>query len=463
MLVTPLTTQIKAWRFAAPLPPAADRHWTAMFHYTQSNGEEYEDTIEDMDAPPHVPCCGDVINTRASAFTVSGEVRSGSNTIDLTSPPPAAVDRCPTDHQRTPPTTTDSHDFVELERMSCDETCRNYRVRVDRGGLVTWRGKQGVKDTGDRQGTISAGNADTLLERFQAKDFWAACSGKRPDPEQDAEAEDFYRADFLTASFGGITKTINLSWRTFADGTRLAWIVDRTSNTHQWRHGDAATEPLMNMAEDLQQPKAGVTSLMRAAHYFNPVTSTLSMEPLKHLIAKGADINATDESGWTALMYAAALNSAPTSETPVKLLLAAGADPNRKSLHGDTALMAAAYRGVLNNDLLKAGANINARNADGVTALMLLAQHIKPDDIAEALAEGADPAAHDNQGRTALDYLQAAACNKLLVPLPTLEYGGGVYILPISCEQRKASTPYRESEQLLTKAIKQQPVPAKNK
>ena len=82
--------------------------------------------------------------------------------------------------------------------------------------------------------------------------------------------------------------------------------------------------------------------------------------------------------------------------------------------------MFAAYRGTLLQLLPAAGANINAHNADGVTTLMLLAQAEKEDtdELNEALTAGADPNAHDNLGRTALDYLRAASCGKLIIPLP---------------------------------------------
>jgi ankyrin repeat protein len=155
---------------------------------------------------------------------------------------------------------------------------------------------------------------------------------------------------------------------------------------------------------------------MRATYRWSSATAQLTLEPLKQLLAQEVDVNATDESGWTALMYASQLNS--YDNQAVELLLAAHADVNRASLRGDTALMMDAYNGNWNEQLVKHGANIQASNADGVTALMLLAQQQKPDELRRAIAAGADANAKDNAGRSALDYLMAASCKRPIVPLP---------------------------------------------
>lgn len=61
------------------------------------------------------------------------------------------------------------------------------------------------------------------------------------------------------------------------------------------------------------------------------------VEMVRSLIAKGADVNAADGRGYTALMRAA-LSYEPTATQVVELLLASGANPAPKNETGDTAL-----------------------------------------------------------------------------------------------------------------------------
>jgi ankyrin repeat protein len=123
-------------------------------------------------------------------------------------------------------------------------------------------------------------------------------------------------------------------------------------------------------------------------------------------------VDATDASGWTALMYAAVSNHSG----PVKLLLASKANPNHKSLNGDTPLMASAISRLFDEDLVHAGADLNAKNSVGTTVLMILAAAGEADEVRTALKAGADATLKDAMGRTALDYLRLANCGKSPVP-----------------------------------------------
>jgi TonB family protein len=433
MLRSAVEGQIKQWRFKTPLPMNAQQDFEATYKFDLKAGEENLD--DDLDAPPYMPCCRDSINLVVSPGQVTGEVRSldGSQSIDVAAVAVSITkDRCPDDKERQPPTATSPADFVELYRTGCNElecrNYRNYRVRVFRNGRVEWYGKEGVALNGNRVAVIRPEIAASLLDRFQSSDYWAACSAQPPSPDADADADDFTRGDFLTVSIDGHTKSTEVSsYSSFSSegvGMKFAWSVDRAADTHRWRHGDSATEPYTNMRDDIVLPKPGMTALIRAVYRFNPSNAELTLEPLKHFIAAGADLNAADESGWTALMYAT--NLAYFDDRAVRLLLEAHADVNRASLHGDTALMMAAYHGLLNKELLAAGANINACNGDGVTTLMLLAQGGRPDELANAIAAGADATAHDLAGHNALDYLIAAACHKPFVPLPA----DGMVVIP---------------------------------
>jgi ankyrin repeat protein len=118
------------------------------------------------------------------------------------------------------------------------------------------------------------------------------------------------------------------------------------------------------------------------------------------LVKAGADINAREARGFTALILAA-YNEHPDT---VDALIAAGADaclPDRDQ--GNTAQMGVAFKG---NDaiaarLLKAGCDVNARNKAGQTALMMAALFARTRQIAMLLAAGADKTLVDATGRSA--------------------------------------------------------------
>jgi TonB family protein len=481
MLAAAVVDPIKKWRFKTPLTLATQTYFEAKYAFRIKTDEDDEDA-DDLDNPPYVPCCGDSISISAASATLTGDVHSvdGSQIIDVTaaSSPAKAADNCPEDKNKQTPDKTDFSDYVELLRYDCEEGCPLYRVRVYRNGRVTWRGFEGVVAEGDREAVIDSSAAETLLNNFQTDTFWSACSVHTPpDPkpaskaakpdDDDEKAVPFQESTndvFLVASIGGISKTASASRYSLGSaGATLAWRIDRAADTHRWRHVDPATEPYDNMYDDLDTPKPGITLLIRATHHFNPYTAQQTFTHLKKLLNNGEPVNAADASGWTALMYASYLDTIhydTAQPDPIKLLLDAHADPNIASLHGDTALMFAAYRGTLLQPLLDHGANLNAHNADGVTPLMLLAQKPDPEEIKAALTAGADANAHDNLGRTALDYLIAASCNKPIVPLPPSRGAMVIFITQTGSPPCPSNTPvFLQSQSLLQAAMKASPNP----
>jgi hypothetical protein len=453
MLRGAVEEQIKQWRFKTPLPANAQEDFEAVYTFhIASLDENLED---DLDAPPWEAGGGCIVILPERAAQVTGAVHSldGSQTIDVTpAAAPPAADRCPSDNEKQSPSKIDANDYVELYRSTyVEQNTDEYRIRVYRDGRVEWHGEKNVAVKGVQDAQISTESATALLDRFRDASFWSACSAELPPPPHNVD-DDFTSGDYLTVSIGGHVKTVNSSFNSFNEaevGAKYAWAVDKAVNAHRWRHGDADIEPYTNMHDDLYLPKPGVTALMRATYRFNPNNGQQTLEPLKHLIAKGAVIDAADESGWTALMYAAYFDSYDSEA--VRLLLEAHADPNRVSMHGDTALMMAAYYGYLNESLLDKGAEINAQNADGVTALMLLAQKYETDGLKDAIAAGADAKIRDNAGRTALDYLRAASCEKPLIPLPK-PFMQLVHDGPVPCPAK--SKDFLKSERLLSDAMK---------
>jgi uncharacterized protein len=93
------------------------------------------------------------------------------------------------------------------------------------------------------------------------------------------------------------------------------------------------------------------------------------VEKVRSLLDSGADVNAKDERGWTALLWAISRGQIDL----VKLLLDKGSDVNAKGEHGWTPLMEAANRGQLEvaELLLKKGADVNTKHEYGLTAMKI--------------------------------------------------------------------------------------------
>lgn len=96
--------------------------------------------------------------------------------------------------------------------------------------------------------------------------------------------------------------------------------------------------------------------------------------------------------------------------TEVQTLLAGGADANASDKNGGTALMMASAKGHTETvkALLKAGADANAKDQFGQTALMYAAGHGYADTVKLLLAKGADIHAVSNRGATALRLAQGS-------------------------------------------------------
>ena len=276
-------------------------------------------------------------------------------------------------------------DFVELARSGCYGECPAYSVKVFEDGDVIWNGKFYVKVRGEKHSKISPDAARSLLRRFVAPEFWALSglytSGVSDNPTTTVEVR-ISGKDKHVVNYAKSAPELEES---------LENAVDDAVDTHRWRHGDPRTEPLSNIFEDATMPKPGVTPLMRAAARGDD-------KGLQDILQTNPKVDAIDSSGWTALMYAETTTSSDSvslllkaganpnhksfrGDTPLMVsamsqlfdgdLAGAGADVNAANTDGTTALMILAAKGEGDEvrDALKAGADASLRDSNGRTAL----------------------------------------------------------------------------------------------
>src|SRR6266513_2899517 len=156
----------------------------------------------------------------------------------------------------------------------------------------------------------------------------------------------------------------------------------------------AEVQKLLGQGADANaKDNAGWTALIWAAYFGRN-------DSVRALLEKGADVNAKDNDGWTALFWAAFSGRAEI----VRALLEKGADVNAMDDSGKTVLMSAAVRGHASTvrALLEKGADVNAKSKAGRTALMSAADLGHLDTVRALLEQGADVDAKDKQGDTAL-------------------------------------------------------------
>ena len=260
-----------------------------------------------------------------------------------------------------------------------------YEVTIAENGDVTWNGSAFVRSTGVSHSRIDSQVARSLIQQFQQAKFWTLCAGYDASITDSASAQ-------ICVQIGGRSKAV---WN-YANSAppfleTFEKAIDATANTHEWRHGNPRTEPLSNIFDDTFMPKPGVTPLMKAA-------GKADVDAIKEAISRGDPIDEVDSSGWTALMYAAASShSEPVQillkaganpnhrsfigDTPLMTsaiarqfdedLWRGGAEINAKNSDGVSALMILAASGDADEvkAALVAGADAGAKDARGRSSL----------------------------------------------------------------------------------------------
>lgn len=182
-------------------------------------------------------------------------------------------------------------------------------------------------------------------------------------------------------------------------------LLDEKSNSEQQvsSHEDAVANlnSFMNGEADKKTLGEAVAVDPEKRHYSANKLRRLSEDELKKLVADGYDLSTSDETGQTALMLAA---FPPFKPEQFQKLVRVGADVDARRADGLTGLMLACA-GHMQDGVrpwLTAGATVDLRGPRNCTALMLGA---KCHEIVENLLKhGADAAAKDDVGDTALEY-----------------------------------------------------------
>ena len=191
------------------------------------------------------------------------------------------------------------------------------------------------------------------------------------------------------------------------------------------------SKPVKDGADIDARDEVGRTALMIAVSNNNPA----NIATINALIKKGADVNGIDNYGNSVLMWAAQSGSSNNTPEIFAKLIEYGANVNARNQGGVTALMfAASVSGnteVLTT-LMENGANVNARDEHGWTPLMNAVVHNSGREIgpklkviATLIEYGAEVKARDKEGQTPL-MLAAKHNGRPEVIAALIEYGAEV-------------------------------------
>jgi hypothetical protein len=253
------------------------------------------------------------------------------------SPPSNGIAGCPIGNEQSPPTgALRATDFVDIEYTGLT----GYRTRVRASGIVTWRGGQ---ITFPLTITLRPEEARAMIERYRSREVWNLCRDYRGPLSGDVPWT------VTTIQIGGQIRRIadrdNVAPQLLRDLARsvrqlvttvpqnlpgtpvtrafVEWIRDPTGSINVVRN---MIGPDINTVD-----KYGWSLLMYATQEPAPVNQ------MKRLFAAGVKPNVQSSTGETPLMLAASSKSF----TPdlIALLIDFGADVNATNNDGQTALM----------------------------------------------------------------------------------------------------------------------------
>ena len=304
---------------------------------------------------------------------------------------------------------------ISLERTVCFGSCPAYSIQIDSSGTVTYEGKEYVAVLGKQTARITPNQVRTLLQVFDDIDFYSLKNKYIGGDPSDLPTT------YVSVTANGRTKTVT-DYDQPPPGLRaLERQIERIVNVHQWLHDKTKQVSLSSSrigfsTENVEDLKGDSAARGDAYMGIKPGTTTLmraiwppKIAELREAILSTKNLNAADETGWTALMLAAICDHADA----VSMLLNAGAAPNQKDSHGDTALIGSASLNYHQNKdaavlrlLLAKGAKVDLTNDAGESALMWAANAGYPLGVQVLLKAGSDPQRKDQSGHNALFYAE---------------------------------------------------------
>lgn len=210
--------------------------------------------------------------------------------------------------------------------------CPVYALEIFEGS-VRYVGTNFVRVLGEQRTIIPRDRVENLISSFLRADYFSLRDAYETYTAPDGTAT--YLTDlpttYTTLQVGNRKKSVKDY--AFAPDTlkELEFEVDRVANSHRWIRGDNDDLKQWEIvgSDVYRRITPGMTRFMQAA-------GKGDLKELARVHVAGVDLNASDETGWTALMFAAAM----CQEQSVRLLMDWGATVDLRDKNGDTALIA---------------------------------------------------------------------------------------------------------------------------
>jgi ankyrin repeat protein len=198
-------------------------------------------------------------------------------------------------------------------------------------------------------------------------------------------------------------------------------LIDRGANVNS---SDGESSPLSLAAHNGDSPMVRLLLRARASTEFTTpkkqtplILAAMSegasrFNAVRALLDNGANMEAIDEDGKTALYY-----TLRSSEDLFNLFAARGANLNARDNLGRNLLMYASMGGPGNHieTLIKMGLNVNDQDGDGMTALHHAVKHEATKSMLPLLRGGADPEIRNQEGLSVYELARLAGTDDLLM------------------------------------------------